>query len=80
MAGTTKTKTPDALQPRRCKYCRALFTPERAQDKNAKFCTPNHRKAYWRYGGLPFDKMKDALEKRVRKIIREMVKPQALND
>lgn len=56
--------------PRRCKYCRANFVPERPQDaKRAKFCCPNHQKAYWRYGGLPFDKMKNQIMKDVRKFM-----------
>jgi hypothetical protein len=44
--------------------------PERPQDKDAKFCCPNHRKSFWRYGGLPFDKMKDQIMKDVRKMVR----------
>lgn len=56
---------------RRCKYCRAVFYPERPQDKDAKFCCPNHRKAFWRYGGLPFDKMMTRIEKDVRRIVRD---------
>lgn len=63
-------KRPATLKPRRCKYCRATFVPERAQDKDAKFCEPNHRKAYWRFGGLPFDKMKEQIMKEVRKLVR----------
>jgi len=64
-------KTPGAhLKPRRCKYCRGNFVPERAQDKDAKFCCPNHRKAYWRYGGLPFDKMRDQIMKDVRRELK----------
>lgn len=37
---------------------------------NAKFCEPNHRKAYWRFGGLPFDKMKEQIMRDVRKMVR----------
>jgi hypothetical protein len=59
------------VPPRRCKYCRANFIPERPQDKEAKFCCANHRKAFWRYGGLPFDKMKLQIMKEVRLIVRE---------
>ena len=65
-------KTTKVALPRRCKYCRAVFVPERPQDaKRAKFCCPNHQKAYWRFGGLPFDKMKNQIMKDVRKIVRE---------
>lgn len=64
-------KTP-LVMPRRCKYCRVTFTPERPQDaKRAKFCCSNHQKAYWRYGALPFDKMRERIMKEVRKIVRE---------
>lgn len=70
MSVNTKTKAPARLMPRRCKYCRGNFIPERAQDKDAKFCCPNHRKAFWRYGGLPFDKMKEQIMKDVRKLVR----------
>ena len=70
MPVTPRSKKPTLLKPRRCKYCRGSFVPERAQDKDAKFCCPNHRKAFWRYGGLPFDKMKEQLMKDVRKMVR----------
>jgi hypothetical protein len=69
MPRTAKKNTTD-LTPRRCKYCRGNFVPERAQDKDAKFCCPNHRKAYWRYGGLPFDKMRDQIMKDVRRELK----------
>jgi hypothetical protein len=72
MSVTTKNKTTNLL-PRRCKYCRCTFVPERAQDKNARFCCPNHRKAYWRYGGLPYDKMREQIMRDVRKIVREEI-------
>lgn len=55
-----------ALKPRRCKYCRAVFTPARPQDRDAKFCEPNHRKAYHRYGGLPFDKLMDRVRRETK--------------
>ena len=60
-----------ALKPRRCKYCRAVFVPNRPQDAEAKFCEPNHRKAYHKYGGLPFDKLMERVRKEVRVIVRE---------
>lgn len=71
MVTSPRSKTPALLMPRRCKYCKGNFIPERPQDKDAKFCTPNHRKAFWRYGGLPFDKMKEQIMKDVRKLVRE---------
>lgn len=70
MPVTPRSKKITLLRPRRCKYCRATFIPERPQDKEAKFCCPNHRKAYWRFGGLPFDKMKEQIFKEVRKMMR----------
>jgi hypothetical protein len=68
------------LPARRCKYCRANFIPLRAQDKDAKFCCPNHRKAFWRYGGLPFDKLMVRVEKEMKALVREMVIPEALKE
>lgn len=65
-------KKPDpVVLLRRCKYCRANFLPDRPQDKEAKFCSAAHRKSFWRYGGLPFDKMKLQIMKDVRAIVRE---------
>lgn len=60
-----------SLPPRRCKYCRAIFTPRRTQDKAAKFCTAAHRKAFWKNGALPFDKLMVRIEKKTREIVRE---------
>lgn len=71
MPVTARSKKVTLLRPRRCKYCRGTFVPERPQDKEAKFCCPNHRKAYWRFGSLPFDKMKEQIMKEVRKMVRE---------
>lgn len=65
-------KPKPVLLARRCKYCRATFVPERPQDKDQKFCEPNHRKAYFRYGGLPFDKMREQVLKEVRKEIKRL--------
>lgn len=73
MPVTPHSKKTTLLKPRRCKYCRGNFVPERAQDKDAKFCCPNHRKAYWRFGGLPFDKMKEQIMKEVRKMVAPTV-------
>ena len=53
---------------RTCRYCRAKFKPIR---EDQRFCKPDHRKAFWKYGGLPFDKMRDQIMKEVRKIIHE---------
>jgi hypothetical protein len=61
------------LTPRCCRYCRVKFVPARPQDKDARFCCPNHRKAYWRYGGLRFDKFKMQLIKELKGYVREEV-------
>jgi len=70
MAQDTK-KPKRTLTLRSCRYCHARFVPARPQDKDAKFCSPNHRKNFWRYGGLPFDKMKEQIMKDVKKLVRE---------
>jgi hypothetical protein len=72
MAQDTK-KRKVVLKPRPCRYCRVKFVPGRPQDKDAKFCQPNHRKAYWRYGGLRFDKFKAQLMKELKSYVREEV-------
>lgn len=61
-------RKPAELRPRQCKYCKAKFTPARPQDKDAKFCEPNHRKAYHRYGSLPFDKLMERVRKEMKVI------------
>lgn len=62
--------TPATVPNRSCRYCKAKFKPIR-QDQ--RFCKPAHRKLFWKYGGLPFDKMKDQLLKEVRKMVREEI-------
>ena len=59
---------PSKYPTRSCRYCKAKFKPIR-QDQ--RFCTPAHRKSFWKYGGLPFDKMKEQIMKEVRKLVRE---------
>ena len=44
--------------------------PSCTQAKEAKFCCENHRKAYWRYGGLPYDKMRAQIMRDVQKFLR----------
>lgn len=58
------------LKPRQCRYCKARFTPRRPQDADQRFCSPTHRKAFHKYGGLPFDKLLDRMRKEVRAMIR----------
>lgn len=66
-------KAVKVLHPRRCHHCRAIFVPRNNAGKNAKFCCDAHRKAYWSYGSLPFDKMKEGLMREVRKIVPGLV-------
>jgi hypothetical protein len=66
-------KPKNPVGPRRCLYCRATFIPVRLAGKEAKFCKAEHRKQYWRYGGLPFDKMKEQLWKAMRKEVVGLV-------
>jgi hypothetical protein len=64
---------------RRCRYCRAVFYPRTGKGgSRQEFCCAEHRKNFWRYGGLPFDKLMSRLEREFRKIIRELVRPEAL--
>jgi len=63
-----------ALKPRKCAYCRGSFTPQRGQDKDQRFCCPNHRKAFHRYGGLPYHKMREQIMKDVRKEVAALEK------
>ena len=47
--------------PRRCRYCKGLFIPFQ---KSQLFCTESHRKLYWKYGTIPFEKLARRLELR----------------
>lgn len=58
---------------RKCKYCKAIFTPERPQDWNQKFCQDDHRKKFWMYGGLPYDKMRESLMLTIRAQVNDML-------
>ncbi len=62
--------TPATVKNRSCRYCKAKFKPIRLDQR---FCKPAHRKAFWKYGGLPFDKMKEQIMKDVRKEFRPML-------
>ena len=73
MAATSQI-IPKTAKQRRCKYCRATFVPERPQDADtAKFCCPAHRKNYWRFGGLPYDKMREQVMRDVKKMLHDDV-------
>lgn len=50
----------DPYRMRPCRLCKAQFKPTTRVISCAntqEFCCPNHRKEYWKYGGLPFDKL-----------------------
>lgn len=69
-AKTSKTPNSPALKARRCRYCKASFRPRRTQDAEQRFCSPTHRKAFHKYGGLPFDKLMDRVRRELREIVR----------
>ena len=54
--------------PRKCRYCKATFQPQR---EHARFCCEDHRVEYWRYGKLPFQKMLARVEQEARRVARE---------
>lgn len=70
-------KTPkDPYRMRPCRLCKAKFKPTTHVVSCAdtqEFCCPNHRKEYWKYGGLPFDKLIARIEKRCREIVKEEI-------
>ena len=70
-------KTPkDPYRFRPCRLCKAKFKPTTHVVSCAdaqEFCCPNHRKEYWKYGGLPYDKLMARIEKRCREIAREEI-------
>lgn len=61
-------KTGNALPRRQCRYCKGRFQPIR---EDQRFCKPDHRKAFWRYGGLPYDKMREQIMKDVRRELKK---------
>ena len=69
------TKAPrDAYRTRPCRLCKAKFKPTThvvACADSQQFCCANHRKEYWKYGGLPFEKLMVRIEKRCREVARE---------
>jgi hypothetical protein len=67
---------------RKCEYCDKVFRPKRPQDLKARFCQPNCRKNFFRYGAKmrivtairrDFDKRLIALEKRVSKLEKKSI-------
>ena len=64
----------DPYRPRLCRLCKLEFKPTTKNAKNADgqdFCTPAHRKEFWKHGKLPFQKLMIRIEKRLREIVRE---------
>ena len=51
---------------RRCEYCRGEFRPTRPQDRKRRFCCEKHRKAIFRHGTLPYERLKADVLKLVR--------------
>ena len=64
----------DPYRFRPCRLCKAKFKPTThvvACADAQEFCCPNHRKEYWKYGGLPFDKLMARIEKRCRELAQQ---------
>lgn len=57
---------------RRCRYCKGKFRPTR---DNQHFCTPAHRKLYWKYGALPFDKLMTRIRGELNKLLNSELAP-----
>lgn len=71
---TARKTARDPYRMRKCKHCKLPFKPTTKNAKNAdeqQFCTPAHRKEFWKYGSLPVEKLFGKFEKRVREIARE---------
>src|ERR1700727_853936 len=64
----------DPYRMRPCRLCKAQFRPTThvvSCANTQEFCCPPHRKEYWKYGGLPFDKLLKRMEARTREIAKE---------
>ena len=66
------TRTKQDPPQKRCKYCRAKFTP-RAQGSEQLFCSANHRKNYHKYGTLPFDRLMDRVRKELARMVADHI-------
>lgn len=67
----------DPWKPRHCRLCKAVFKPAGKNPGNAEkqeFCCAAHRKEFWKHGALPFHKLMDRVERRVREIVKEEVR------
>ncbi len=58
------------LPKKKCRYCKALFQPVQ---RKQTFCSDNHRKIFWQYGTLTFEKLEARVEKEARRVAREEV-------
>jgi hypothetical protein len=69
---------------RKCDYCDKVFAPTRPQDAHQKFCCPNHRKDFFKYGAKLktvaavsrfFEPRFSSLEKRLVWLEKKLAKP-----
>lgn len=64
----------DPFRGRKCLHCGLTFKPTCKNPFNAeeaKFCCPAHRKEFWKYGKLPWDKLMARVENRAREVYQE---------
>jgi hypothetical protein len=67
----------DPFRPRKCRFCKLQFKPSGKDPANARrqeFCTPSHRKEFWKRGALPMDKLLFRLEKPLREMARQIAR------
>jgi hypothetical protein len=60
--------TATILPKRKCKYCKGTFQP---LQRKQTFCCDNHRKSFWQYGTMTFEKLEARVEKEARRVARE---------
>ena len=57
---------------RRCRYCKGEFRPRSGSGgKEQHFCSAAHRKAFWKSGSMPYDKLVLRLEKTIGQRMQE---------
>src|SRR6185436_15229383 len=65
---------------RRCRYCKGEFRPRSGSGgKEQRFCSAAHRKAFWKSGSLPYDKLVLRLEKAIAGRVQEQLASYASN-
>src|SRR5689334_17331781 len=62
-------KTKPKAKLRKCRYCRGEFYPRSTGGKEQHFCSEAHRKAFWKSGSLPFDKLVLRVERLVGSLL-----------